>query len=76
MGHSQFTTTEIYTRADPSEKLEAIDAIVPQHLRRGLFRPTDKLGKDYELSVYSKDDFVWDKADLLVPGRATPAPLP
>ncbi len=25
------------------------------------------MGKDYELAVYSKDDFVWDKADLLVP---------
>jgi hypothetical protein len=24
------------------------------------------MGKDYELAVYSKDDFVWDKADLLV----------
>lgn len=43
LGHSQLTTTEIYTRADPSEKLEAIDAIVPPHLRRGSFRPPDKL---------------------------------
>ena len=43
LGHSQLTTTEIYTRADPSEKLEAIDATVPPHLRRGSFRPTDKL---------------------------------
>jgi NADH-quinone oxidoreductase subunit I len=24
------------------------------------------MGKDYELAVYSKDDFVWDKSDLLV----------
>lgn len=34
------------------------------------------MGKDYELAVYSKDDFVWDKDDLLVPmpGQAqTPA---
>ncbi len=29
--------------ADPSEKLEAIEAIVPPHLRRGSFRSTDKL---------------------------------
>ena len=36
------------------------------------------MGKDYELAVYSKDDFVWDKTDMLVappagavaPGRA------
>ena len=25
------------------------------------------MGKDYELAVYSKQDFIWDKADLLVP---------
>ena len=31
------------------------------------------MGKDYELAVYSKDDFVWDKADLLVPA-ATKSP--
>ena len=33
------------------------------------------MGKDYELGVYSKDDFIWDKADLLVapPSGARPA---
>ena len=31
------------------------------------------MGKDYELAVYSKDDFIWDKADLLVPARSTSA---
>lgn len=25
------------------------------------------MGKDYELAVYNKSDFVWDKTDLLVP---------
>src|SRR5215510_10921741 len=32
------------------------------------------MGKDYELAVYSKDDFIWDKADLLVapPAGAQP----
>jgi NADH-quinone oxidoreductase subunit I len=24
------------------------------------------MGKDYELAVYSKDEFIWDKSDLLV----------
>ena len=28
------------------------------------------MGKDYELAVYNKSDFIWDKKDLLVP---TPA---
>jgi integrase/recombinase XerD len=43
LGHSNLATTEVYTRADPTEKLEAIEAIVPPHLRRGSFRPPDKL---------------------------------
>jgi NADH-quinone oxidoreductase subunit I len=30
------------------------------------------MGKDYELAVYSKADFVWDKQDLLVPASSTP----
>jgi len=43
LGHSQLATTEIYTRSDPGEKLEAIEAIVPPRLRKGSFRPPDKL---------------------------------
>ena len=43
LGHANQDTTEIYTRADPTEKLEAINAIVPPHLRKGTFRPPDKL---------------------------------
>jgi NADH-quinone oxidoreductase subunit I len=31
------------------------------------------MGKDYELAVYDKKDFIWDKQDMLVPA-ATPAP--
>jgi hypothetical protein len=33
------------------------------------------MGKDYELAVYSKKDFVWDKTDLLVP-LANPSARP
>ena len=43
LGHSSIQSTEIYTRADPSEKLEAIEALTPPPLRRGRFRPPDKL---------------------------------
>jgi len=43
LGHSSIQSTEIYTRADPSEKLEAIEALTPPVLRRGRFRPPDKL---------------------------------
>ncbi len=43
LGHTHLATTEIYVRADPDEKLEAIEAIVPPHLRKGTFRPPDAL---------------------------------
>src|SRR6058998_4437020 len=43
LGHSSLTTTEVYVRADPTEKLEAIEAIVPPSLRKGKFRSSDKL---------------------------------
>jgi hypothetical protein len=34
------------------------------------------MGKDYELAVYSKDDFIWDKTDMLVPLPAGQASAP
>jgi integrase/recombinase XerD len=43
LGHSTLATTEIYVRADPSQKLEAIEAVVPPNLRKGKFRPPDRL---------------------------------
>jgi integrase/recombinase XerD len=36
-------TTEIYTRVDPSVKLEALESVVPPELRSGRFKATDKL---------------------------------
>ena len=43
LGHSSVQTTEIYVRADPTAKLEAIEAVLPPNLRRGRFRASDKL---------------------------------
>jgi site-specific recombinase XerD len=43
LGHSNLITTEVYVRADPTEKLEAVEAVVPPSLRKGKFRPPDKL---------------------------------
>lgn len=43
LGHADLATTEIYTRADPSEKLETINEVVPLSLRKGVFRAPDKL---------------------------------
>jgi hypothetical protein len=36
-------TTEIYTRVDPSIKLEALESVVPPKLRSGRFKATDEL---------------------------------
>jgi integrase/recombinase XerD len=43
LGHAHMQTTEMYTRADPSVKLEALEAMIAPKLRSGRFRATDKL---------------------------------
>ncbi len=43
LGHSDMRTTEIYLRVDPSEKLEAMEAVLPPNLRRGRFNAPDAL---------------------------------
>ena len=34
---------EVYLRMDPSEKLEAVEAVIPPELRRGRFKAPDAL---------------------------------
>jgi integrase/recombinase XerD len=43
LGHVNMQTTEMYTRADPSVKLETLESIVAPKLRSGRFKATDKL---------------------------------
>jgi len=43
LGHADIKTTQVYLRADPTEKLEAINSVIPPSLRRGRFRVPDKL---------------------------------
>jgi site-specific recombinase XerD len=43
LGHADIRTTEVYLRMDPSEKLEAVEAVVPPELRRGRFKAPDVL---------------------------------
>ena len=43
LGHADMQTTEVYLRADPTEKLEALEAVMPPALRRGQFTVPDKL---------------------------------
>ena len=40
-GHSNIRTAEIYLRMDPSEKLEAVEAVIPPELHRGRFKAPD-----------------------------------
>jgi site-specific recombinase XerD len=43
LGHAHMQTTEMYTRADPSVKLEALEAMIAPKLRSGRFKATDTL---------------------------------
>jgi site-specific recombinase XerD len=43
LGHASVQSTEIYLRADPNEKLDALSKVTPPTLRRGRFCPSDRL---------------------------------
>ena len=43
LGHATLQSTEVYLRADPTEKLEMLDALAPLGIKPGKFRPPDKL---------------------------------
>ena len=43
LGHASLQSTEVYLRADPTEKLEALAAMAPPMLKPGHFRTPDKL---------------------------------
>jgi site-specific recombinase XerC len=43
LGHADMQATEVYVRADPMEKLDALEAVVPPALRRGQFTVPDRL---------------------------------
>jgi site-specific recombinase XerC len=43
LGHASLQSTEVYLRADPAKKLETMASLVPPNVRRGQFRPPDKL---------------------------------
>jgi site-specific recombinase XerD len=43
LGHASLQSTEVYLRADPTEKLDAMSCLCSPALSRGRFRPPDKL---------------------------------
>jgi len=54
LGHASIQTTEIYTRADPSVKLEALESIVPPKLRSGRFKATDELIASLQAGIFMR----------------------
>ncbi|MCO8317479.1 tyrosine-type recombinase/integrase [Burkholderia multivorans] len=56
LGHASIRTTEIYTRADPSVKLEALESIVAPALRTGRFKATDALIASLHPSAFANTD--------------------
>jgi integrase/recombinase XerD len=43
LGHASLQSTEVYLRADPTEKLEALAVMAPPMMKPGRFRAPDKL---------------------------------
>lgn len=75
LGHSSVQTTEIYLRADPTGKLEAVSALTPPALRRGRFSAPDQLvsmltrgktDKDYAKQTTSKQPWIGPRRRLTV----------
>jgi integrase/recombinase XerD len=54
LGHAQTQTTEVYTRVDPSVKLEALESVVPPKLRSGRFKATDKLITSLRTGIFMR----------------------
>ena len=55
LGHVNMQTTEMYTRADPSVKLEALESIVAPKLRSGRFKATDELIASLQAGSFMRD---------------------
>lgn len=75
LGHNSVQTTEIYVRADPTEKLEAVSAVTPPTLRRGRFSAPDQLigmlmsgtkSKDYAKQTATKSPWIGPRRRLTV----------
>jgi integrase/recombinase XerD len=56
LGHANTQTTEMYTRVDPSVKLELVESIVPPTLRSGRFKASDKLIASLDPSTFMRSE--------------------
>jgi integrase/recombinase XerD len=75
LGHNSLQTTEMYLRADPTEKLEVVSAITPPALRKGRFHAPDQLiemlsghrkGNDYAKEKTRETSWLGPKRPLTV----------
>lgn len=66
LGHASIQTTETYLRADPTARLDVLNAVTPPGLRKGRFRPPDKL-----IALLAEGAARRDYAEH----KATPTPL-
>lgn len=57
LGHATLQSTEIYLRADPTEKLEALSAMTPPGIKRGRFRAPDRLLAMLATSAAPRTDY-------------------
>jgi len=78
LGHSSVRTTEMYLRADPTKKLDAINSITPPSLRKGRFSAPDRLieilssgnaAKDYAKRAKEERPWIGPRRRLTVHNR-------
>src|SRR5439155_19344072 len=69
LGHAHMQTTEMYTRADPSVKLEALEAMIAPKLRSGRFKATDKL-----IASLTSQSVMRSSTRSIVPARGVSPP--
>ncbi len=55
LGHTHMQTTEMYTRADPSVRLEVLESVAPPKLRSGRFKATDALIASLTPTIMRRD---------------------
>lgn len=70
LGHSSVQTTEVYVRADPTEKLDALESALPPTLRPGRFRAPDELLRS--LTPVPAPDVMRSPARARTPGPLDP----
>jgi integrase/recombinase XerD len=75
LGHASVQTTEMYLRADPTKKLDAVNACTPPSLRKGRFSAPDRLiellssgkrAKDYAERASTKRPWIGPRRRLTV----------